>query len=146
MDHQVILGSERSEKVDHRNTFGSIVLGILVAIPAFAVITVASGDLDWGAAIVVGVFSGTVGGGTVSSMRGPSWEEMSQLDETIDRISAGERDEETLTQFRQQVRGVGSNSRDASEPVAFDLTVTRPSHVSIFPVRPSSLPSHARAR
>jgi len=38
MDHQVILGSERSEKVDHRNTFGSIVLGILVAIPAFAVI------------------------------------------------------------------------------------------------------------
>lgn len=99
-----------------RNTFGSIVLGILVAIPTFAVITVASGDLDWGAAIVLGVFFGTVGGVAVSSMGGPSWDEMSQLDETIDRISAGERDEATLTQFRQQVRGLESNSRDASEP------------------------------
>ena len=73
-----------------RNTIGSIGVGILVAVPAFAGISLASsGKLNWVVILICAGIFGTIGGLVNAAAGGPSWDEINQMqDDYEDRIAA----------------------------------------------------------
>jgi hypothetical protein len=66
-----------------RNRLGKGVLGILVALPVFVAIALIMGDLHWGAVLVCATFFGIVGAMAVDQIGGPTWDEISHLEETV---------------------------------------------------------------
>lgn len=86
-----------------RNRLGAVVVGIVVAAPACAAISYAvDGKVSWDAVAFMAVIFGTIGGLTVSKTSRSADKEIEELEETTDRLLAGELTEEEMAAFEKK--------------------------------------------